>query len=118
MFLIQQIEVKSEDRYIGYANKYKCTIKYEGKKGVFEFTDSVNNTNLGKEPLLKDVLSCLVMDFNSKEDNFDEFCLNFGYSNDSIKSLNIFKAILKNAAKMDHIFGAKMELLSKEFENY
>ena len=116
--LIDEIVIKHEDRFIGHANKYKCTIKYEGKTGSFDFTDSVNNTNLGKEPLLKDVLSCLVSDYSFKDDCFDEFCLNLGYNNDSIKDKDIFKAVLKNAEKMNYIFRNSIEDLSKEFEDY
>ena len=116
--LIDQIEVRHEDRLIGYANKYKVKISYQGRSGVFEYTDSVANTNEGKEPEIKDVLYCLVMDYTSASETFEDFCDEFGYDNDSIKSLNIFKACQKNSEKMKRIFGPVLNALHKEYEGY
>ena len=116
--LIEQIEVKHEDRLIGYANKYKVRISYQKRSGVFEYTDSVANTNEGKEPEIKDVLYCLVMDYTSASETFQDFCDEFGYDNDSIKSLNIFKACQKNSEKMKRIFGPVLNALHKEYEGY
>ena len=116
--LIEQIEVKHEDRLIGYANKYKVRISYQKRSGVFEYTDSVANTNEGKEPEIKDVLYCLVMDYTSASETFQDFCDEFGYDNDSIKSLNVFKACQKNSEKMKRIFGPVLNALHKEYEGY
>lgn len=116
--LIDQVEVKSEDRLIGYANKYNCTIKFNRKQATFEYTDSVNNTDLGNEPKLKDVLYCLIMDHSSKDYDFEEFCSEFGYDADSIKAQKIHIALLKNGEKMDRVFGNNIEQLQKEFEGY
>ena len=116
--LIDQVEVKSGDRLIGYANKYKCKISYKGRSGVFEFTDSVVNTTEGREPEIKDVLYCLVMDYTSASETFQDFCDELGYDNDSIKSLNIFKACQKNSEKMKRIFGPVLNALHKEYEGY
>lgn len=103
---------------VGYANKYKCTIKYQKRQATFEYTDSVNNTNQGIEPKVKDLLSCLVMDYSSKDEDFDEFCSEFGYDNDSIKAQKIHQAIIKNADKMMRVFRGDIKQLTKEFEDY
>ena len=117
--LIDQVEVKSgDDRLIGYANKYKCKISYQKRSGVFEYTDSVVNTTEGREPEIKDVLYCLVMEYTSGSETFQDFCDEFGYDNDSIKSLNIFKACQKNSEKMKRIFGPVLNALHKEYEGY
>jgi len=116
--LIDQVEVKSEDRLIGYANKYKVKISYQKRSGVFEYTDSVVNTNEGKEPKKKDVLYCLVMDYTSASENFEDFCSEFGYNTDSIKDQNIFKAVQKNSEKMKRIYGPVLNALLKEYEGY
>ena len=116
--LIDQVEVKHEGRLIGYANKYKCKISYQKRSGVFEYTDSVVNTTEGREPEIKDVLYCLVMDYTSASETFQDFCDEFGYDNDSIKSLNIFKACQKNSQKMKRIFGPVLNALHKEYEGY
>ena len=117
--LIDSIEVRDNDnRLIGYGNKYKITISYQKRKGTFEFTDSVQNTNEGNEPKKEDVMSCLVMDYTSDMNNFEDFCNEFGYGTDSIKAEKIFKAVKKNAEKMQRIYGHQLEPLCKEYENY
>lgn len=116
--VIDQVKVEHEGRIIGYANKYNVRISYQKRSGVFEFTDSVANTNEGKELEKKDVLYCLVMDYTSDTENFEDFCNELGYDTDSIKALNIFNAVKKNSEKMKRIFGPVLNSLCKEYENY
>lgn len=51
-------------------------------------------------PNPKDVLECLFSDLDAGEMSFDDFCDNFGYSNDSIKALDTYRACSENARKM------------------
>jgi hypothetical protein len=53
-----------------------------------------------KKPKVADVLHSLIMDANSADENFHEWCANYGYSDDSIKAMNIYKACLDIAVAL------------------
>jgi len=50
-----------------------------------------------KKPKVADVLHSLIMDASAADENFDDWCDNFGLSSDSIKALNTYKACLDTA---------------------
>ena len=50
-----------------------------------------------KKPKVADVLHSLIMDASAADENFDDWCDNFGMSSDSIKALNTYKACLDTA---------------------
>lgn len=50
-------------------------------------------------PPLKDVLYSLWADSNVENENFNKWCANYGYSDDSISALNMYKLCLENARK-------------------
>jgi len=50
-----------------------------------------------KKPKVADVLHSLIMDANAADENFDDWCDNYGCSSDSIKALNTYKACLDTA---------------------
>jgi hypothetical protein len=53
-----------------------------------------------KAPRVADVLHSLVMDASAENENFHEWCANHGYSDDSIKAMNTYKACLDVAAAL------------------
>lgn len=50
-----------------------------------------------KKPKVADVLHSLTMDASAANENFHDWCANYGYSDDSIKAMNIYKACLETA---------------------
>lgn len=50
-----------------------------------------------RKPKVADVLRSLIMDASAANENFDDWCDNYGYSSDSIKALNTYKACLDTA---------------------
>lgn len=52
------------------------------------------------KPSLLNVLSCFITDVEVLQYTFDDFCNTFGYDNDSIKVLNIYKTCTANAKKL------------------
>lgn len=50
------------------------------------------------------------------ESSFPDFCDNYGYNNDSIKALNIYKCCKKQKKKMLHLLGEEMFKLFMECE--
>lgn len=53
-----------------------------------------------EKPKANDVLDCLFSDTDCGLMSFNEFCENFGYSNDSIKSLDIYRECMSTAEKI------------------
>lgn len=50
-----------------------------------------------RKPKVADVLHSLILDASAADENFHDWCANFGYSDDSIKALNTYKACLETA---------------------
>lgn len=48
-----------------------------------------------KTPTVADVLYSLFMDASAADENFHDWCSNYGYSDDSLKALNIYKECLE-----------------------
>jgi hypothetical protein len=53
-----------------------------------------------KKPKIADVLYSLITDASAADENFHEWCANFGYSDDSIKALNDYKTCLDTATHL------------------
>lgn len=53
-----------------------------------------------KKPKVADVLHSLTMDASAADENFYDWCANFGYSDDSIKAMNTYKACLEVAVAL------------------
>lgn len=50
-----------------------------------------------RKPKVADVLHSLIMDASAADENFHDWCANYGYSDDSIKAMNTYKACLETA---------------------
>lgn len=53
-----------------------------------------------KKPKIADVLHSLILDASAADENFNDWCSNYGYSDDSIKSLNMYKTCLETATAL------------------
>jgi hypothetical protein len=69
----------------------------------FEFGDSLNNTEFNLKPSLYDILCCIKTDFNCPDD-FNNFCSEYGYNDDSIRDKGIFEKCKKQSEKLHLIF--------------
>ena len=57
-----------------------------------------------KKPSVTDVLHCLFLDAEAADYNFSDWCDNFGYSDDSINALNMYRQCLETAANLRKYF--------------
>lgn len=48
-------------------------------------------------PKVADVLHSLIMDSSAADENFHDWCADYGYSDDSIKAMSTYKACLETA---------------------
>lgn len=50
-------------------------------------------------PKPSDIAECLLSDINLGSQSFDDFCFNLGYSNDSLKALDTYRACMEMTKK-------------------
>jgi hypothetical protein len=58
-----------------------------------------------KKPTNADILYSLVLDANASNENFHDWCANYGYSSDSIQALNTYKECLEIGNQLNKHFG-------------
>lgn len=85
-------------------NHYKACLKFNGKQMTIDFYTGMGWT---KEPNVKDIMNCLLMDYNCKEmtvnDYIDEFFGNYGYGNEK-QAKKIMNKINQNVKKLERVF--------------
>jgi len=90
---------KGELRY-----KYNILIVSNIEIVLFNYFGSINAYENGKDWLtfedLRSVLHCVVSDAISGLMTFDDFCTEFGYSNDSIKARGVYRECRKSYSKL------------------
>lgn len=60
-----------------------------------------------KRPDLKEVLNCLFLDSMARDQCFNDWCLDFGYSDDSIITKNIYDDCIQNSIRLKKALGSK-----------
>jgi hypothetical protein len=97
------IEFLKNDKYfkddLQKRDIYNITILRDKRKMVFTFGQSL--ANKGVKPSFYDILTCLE---KSEFQDFNDFCLNLGYDNDSIKALEIFEAYKKQLQDLQKLY--------------
>lgn len=81
-----------------------------GKSYTGRFGDSINNTEKHKKPSQYDVLSCLT---SSDPGSFEDFCMNYGYDEDSRKAESIYFAVQKEFSGICKVLNHSEELLQQ-----
>lgn len=104
-----------KDEWKRTATKYNCKITFKDKSYTFNYWMGAAHT---KSPSKKDVLYSFIMDDVSYMD-FEEFCSNFGYNNDSIKALKTFEACQLQTKNVHRLFNEEeREILRELLEDY
>jgi len=87
-------------------NHYRVTLRRKDgdkERFVFQFWDSIANSNSGEKPTAYDVLSCVSSE-TTIYDDFAEFCSEFGYDQDSRKAEQLWKTYDKQSRKLNDFF--------------
>lgn len=89
---------------------YNITITRNNNTINFIFTESLYKTQRHEKPTNYDILATL-----EKYDpyTFEDFCLNFGYNEDSRKALEIYLSVQKQYNDVIRLFSDVMEELQK-----
>lgn len=109
------------DEWKKTANKWQTKLVYFDKEYVTNFymgPGLVDKMNKPKRPIKKDVLYSMIIN-DVSDMNFNDFCSEFGYDNDSIEALKIYKACKKDAEAYHNMFDSEeREILRELLEDY
>lgn len=68
-------------------------------------------------PSIESILQCLILDAQAGTESFDSFCYDLGYSNDSLKALDSYRACMETKEKLRKALGKEftriVELIEK-----
>ena len=79
---------------------WDCTLMYEGSTYGFYFSKGLGHE--GAPPNIEEILDCFKSDLAYNDLDFNEFCEDLGYDDDSIKDKKIYRAIrAQNEAVID-----------------
>lgn len=86
---------------------------FDEKRNYFGFSAEIESFKLPKPPTAYDVLAGLQ---KYEVGNFQDFCDNFGYSNDSIKALKVYNNVVDEYKKVTYLFtDQEIEKMANEF---
>jgi hypothetical protein len=89
---------------------YRIMLKREGRRYSFNFGQSIVNSRTNTAPTAYDVLACLT---TYDPGTFENFCSDFGYDEDSRKAEKVYKAVCKEWAGVERLFGDVIEELAE-----
>ena len=111
----------TKDEWKKRANKWQIKLVYFDKIYVTDFymgSGLVDKMGKPKKPTKEDVLYSMIMDDVSDLD-FNDFCNEFGYNNDSIKALRVYEACKRETKAYYNMFDSEeREVLRELLEDY
>lgn len=110
-----------KDEWKKGTNKWQIKLVYFDKIYVTDFymgSGLVDEMGKPKKPTKEDILSAMITDDVSDLD-FDDFCNEFGYNNDSIKALKVYEACKRETKAYYNMFDSEeREVLRELLEDY
>ncbi len=91
------------------SSSWRVTLRYRRRRLTVPF---YTGPAIEREPSAADVLSCIISDARAGEQDFEDFCSEFGYDNDSRKAERTWKSCASMAPKVRQLLGEDFE----EFE--
>ena len=82
---------------------WRCVLKANGKTYAFYYSQGYGHHH--KEPVLANVLESLANDYDPSDMSFEDFCSEYGYSEDSRKAEKVYRALRKETQALDRLFG-------------
>ena len=95
---------------------WRVTLRHVGRSMTLTF--SMGSGHNGAEPQVADVLDCLLSDYTSFANyvDFEEWALELGYSPYSRKAERVYKATLRQSAKLVNFLGGQLKAYAYETE--
>ena len=113
-----EISENQNDLFTRAHVRYKCVIKYEGRRYTFDYQCNPSYVKVNK----RDCLECLISDANSAEYalDVDDFLREFGYD-DSLENIRkgekAYRACKRTKKALERVFGDDLDVLREEIEN-
>ena len=85
---------------LGLRDKLRGLRAMHTKGAIFDYKQDTWTATKPKTPKVADVLNSLILDSSAEDENFHDWCSNYGYSDDSIKAMNTYKACLEIAVAL------------------
>ena len=113
--------IKHEAKFSHFQDEKECP-RYvfncfiNGEK--FEYSMGIGHAKNGKcrAPKLEEVLHCLFSDYSCASDTFEEFCSYLGYSDDSIKAFETYRACQKSGERLKKALKGEFYTIKEEIE--
>ena len=106
MLYISKAEPQNKPLWIKENEKHgiNYSIRLKNKKHCFDFNfwGSINDAENNKNPNAYDILACLSGSINVGD--FQDFCDNFGYDNDSITAEKTYKEVLNESENIGKLW--------------
>ena len=113
-----EISENQSDLFTRNHMRYKCVIKYEGRRYTFEYQGNPAYVKVNK----RDCLECLISDASCAECalDLDDFLREFGYT-DSLETIRkgekAYKACERTKKALERVFGDALDALREEIES-
>jgi hypothetical protein len=92
---------------------YKVTLKHSRRRMTLIFSKGYGHN--GQPPTVDEVFCCLACDYQIENEDFESFCNEMGYDNDSRSAERTFNAVKQQNIKLEKFLGALLnELISCE----
>ena len=91
----------------GHRKMKKGAIPTTARKGCVAYAEWEKRNIVAVAPCAADVIYSLLSDSEAGDMAFSDWCENFGYSNDSIKALNTYRACEEIGRSLRKVFSAK-----------
>jgi hypothetical protein len=96
------------------ANDYRLTLVYQGRRYSFDYWQGAAART---QPEVAEVLETVLAAEVEEGQTFREWCREFGYSDDSVKALRIFRACKRQTAALRRLFGDDFETFASAERN-
>ncbi len=97
-------------------HKYCMIVRYNRKGQTFEYHANPNSFNPDDKHDCLFALQCVLSDASAGKLSFNDFCSEFGYIEDSIKSLKIHEACIETLDKVNLLLSDWEKVLNNLYE--
>lgn len=101
-----KLPYEKRDEWQKSAHDYRCTLRYQGRQYSFDYWMGQAHKD---EPSVEMVLDSLLSDASAGDQDFEEFCSEFGYDEDSREAERTWKACQKSGEGVKRLLGDDYE---------
>ena len=97
----------TENAWTKTANHFRTTLSKDGREIEIYFSQG---TGIKDDPTAADVLYCIGRDSVSylENDSFVDFCMTYGYNEDSISDKKMYREVMKQGKKAEKLLGREL----------